>query len=203
MAKQPQVFGFSQELGQKIAKMAKRHVRRNGVLDSASDEVVFDIRYAVIASDPEDGDLTVLAWAGKLSSSNTIIRDPDSKTPFEVINLDAIFTSPDIVRAGYGFQVYDDENGNQTPICQRCIPSCTPTGTVSLDSSTFSLGDTVNETVSSTGTISGLTVTGLPDGLAFATGAITGSPTKTGVFWLTVQATAVCTITKLVKWIVE
>lgn len=203
-----QVFGFFADTAARLVKISKARPRRNGVLAGAADELVFGLEYAVVASDAALGDLTIRAWPGKLDATNRIVRDTGyTGPPWEVINLDTVFTDPVLVRAGYGFLVFDDDAGNRSPICQRCIQSCGAAGSITFADQTFAVGETVNQAVSASGTVSGVGFSALPAGLTFnsATMSVTGEPTKAGVTWSTITGTATsgattCTITKLIKW---
>lgn len=113
----------------------------------------------------------------------------------QVYNWEDLITG---AQAGYLAQ-YSRVSGTWDFTQGPCITLCATDGTLTAGSPPAGTVDSpYTHTVTGTNLDTGITVTGLPPGLSATGGAISGTPTTAGTYYLTATATAdSCTLTRV------
>lgn len=167
------------------------------------------ISYFVLAEDAAG--MPVYAWDGLLDeSSGTITADPDATEPFELFYWQNVLRSPKQAKAGYAGIYSRDNAGRDVFVGGTCIDGCQTDSTITPGTPPDgTVGTAYSHTVGVTGlSEDGISASGLPPGLAIdsETGAITGTPTTAGTYWVTLTGnsddTPPCPLTRIVRIVI-
>jgi Putative Ig domain len=167
-----------------------------------------DVRYFVLAEDAVE--IPVYAYPGELNETTgdiDIVADTD---PFELYYSNQCLSSPDRAQSGYSGHYGTDDGGRKIFTFGPCISGCTTSASITPGTPPAgTVGVAYSHTVTKSGLNgSGIAATGLPAGLSInsGTGAITGTPTTAGTYWVAFTGTSTdtpaCNLTRVAKIVI-
>jgi hypothetical protein len=196
VARKPRVVGFTPERGRRIRKQAGGVHTSIVSQDTRPRGSSSGLRFYRLMEDVSGNGLF---YAKLTDVSNTTPASDATWT--QVRNWDTLLNG---ALAGSRY-LFGQVDGEWVVVQGNCVTGCTHAGTLTVG--TAPDGEVGTEYAGHTITISGVSsvsATGLPPGLSYSAGEITGTPTEAGTFHITITGTAAavpgpgnCTLTRV------
>lgn len=166
------------------------------------------VMYFVLAEDAVE--MPVYAYPGELDELTGDITPVADSEPFELYYWLSVLSSPEMAKAGYAGIHGVDNVGRNIFVNGPCIDGCTTEAGINPGSPPDGEdGTAYTHTVVVSGLdVDGVTADNLPPGLSLnpTTGAITGTPTTPGTYWVTFMGDSndypSCPITRIAKIVI-